>query len=83
MVIVCLILAWMLPILVLWQLSSSAIAVISQARQMHRIPCAGCAFCTGDYRLKCTVQPLTALTEAAIGCKDFDLRTASPSWDRP
>jgi hypothetical protein len=74
-----LILAWMLPILVLWQLSSFAIAVVSQARQMHRIPCAGCAFCTGDYRLKCTVQPIVALSEAAIGCVDFQPCTPSPS----
>jgi hypothetical protein len=75
MVIFFFILAWMLPILVLWQLSSFAIAIVSQARQMHRIPCAGCAFCTGDYRLKCTVQPFDALTEAAIGCTDFRSRT--------
>lgn len=75
MVVFFFILAWMLPILVLWQLSSFAIAVVAQARQMHRIPCAGCAFCTGDYRLKCTVQPFTALTEEAIGCVDFHSRS--------
>jgi hypothetical protein len=83
MVMIFLILAWMLPILVLWQLSSFAIAVVSQARQMHRIPCAGCAFCTGDYRLKCTVQPFTALTEAAIGCTDFRSRTATGLVEHP
>jgi hypothetical protein len=83
MVVFFFILAWMLPILVLWQLSSFAIAVVSQARQMHRIPCAGCAFCTGDYRLKCTVQPFDALTEAAIGCRDFQSLTPTGLIEQP
>jgi hypothetical protein len=77
------ILAWLLPILVLWQLSSFTIAVVSQARQMHRIPCAGCAFWSGDYRLKCTVQPFAALTEAAIGCTDFRSITPTSLIEHP
>jgi hypothetical protein len=66
-----LILAWLLTILVVLQLVSFGLDLIRQARQMHRIPCAGCAFCSGDYRLKCTVRPQEALTEDAIGCTDF------------
>ncbi len=29
---------------------------VAQIKRVHQIPCDRCAFCTGDYRLKCTVQ---------------------------
>lgn len=41
-------------------------------QQLHQIPCSRCAYFTGDYRLKCTVYPSQALTEEAIGCRDFE-----------
>jgi hypothetical protein len=54
---------------------------IKQGRQhlirLHTIPCSRCAFCTGDYRLKCTVHPLSACTECAIGCLDFESCSAT------
>ncbi|MEA5464750.1 hypothetical protein [Leptothoe sp. PORK10 BA2] len=40
-------------------------------RRLHQIPCSQCAYFTGDYRLKCTVNPFSALTEEAIGCVDY------------
>lgn len=49
---------------------------IARLRRLHQIPCSRCAFFTGDYRLKCTVHPLTALSEEAIGCRDFEQREA-------
>ncbi|MEO1131845.1 MAG: hypothetical protein AAFX40_03965 [Cyanobacteria bacterium J06639_1] len=41
------------------------------ARRMHQIPCPDCQYFTGEYRLKCTVCPHIALSEEAIGCRDF------------
>lgn len=45
--------------------------VVAQARKMHQIPCTKCRFFTGDYRLKCTANPLIANTEQAIDCIDY------------
>lgn len=54
-----------------WSLISCIVDVIAQGKQMHQIPCTKCRFFTGDYRLKCTVNPSVANTEEAIGCHDF------------
>ena len=43
-------------------------------RQLHQIPCSRCVYFTGDYRLKCPVHPIVALTEDAIACRDYEAR---------
>ncbi|WP_199194234.1 hypothetical protein [Pleurocapsa sp. CCALA 161] len=52
-----------------------SLAVVKQAVQhlqrLHQIPCDKCIYFTGDYRLKCTVNPTVAMSEKAIGCRDF------------
>lgn len=48
-------------------------------QQLHKIPCSRCAYFTGDYRLKCTVCPSQALTEEAIGCRDFEPASHPPT----
>ena len=50
---------------------------IAHLQRLHQIPCDRCTYFTGDYRLKCTVNPTTAMSEQAIGCRDFlqDSRT--------
>ncbi len=48
-------------------------------RQLHQIPCSRCAYFTGDYRLKCTVHPSEALTEEALGCRDFEATSSFPT----
>ncbi|TWH43186.1 hypothetical protein [Dulcicalothrix desertica] len=47
----------------------------SHVKKLHQIPCTNCDFFTNDYRLKCTINPLTACTEEAIGCRDFEYKT--------
>jgi hypothetical protein len=47
-----------------------------QVARMHQVPCDRCAYFTGDYNLKCTVNPYWALTEEAIGCRDFECATS-------
>lgn len=54
-----------------WSLISCVLDVIAQAKKMHQIPCTKCRFFTGDYRLKCTVNPAVANTEQAIDCSDY------------
>ncbi|NET08762.1 MAG: hypothetical protein F6K16_29510, partial [Symploca sp. SIO2B6] len=39
---------------------------IQHLKRLHQVPCSGCTYFTGDYRLKCTVHPIIALTEEAI-----------------
>ena len=57
--------------LVGWTLIRFVLDVLAQARKMHQIPCTKCRFFTGDYHLKCTVNPSTANTEQAIDCSDY------------
>lgn len=58
-----------------WSLISFVIDIVAQAKRMHQIPCTRCCFFTGDYRLKCTVNPSLANTEQAIGCGDYQETT--------
>lgn len=46
-------------------------------KRLHEIPCSGCDFFTNDYRLKCTIHPCKACSEEAIGCIDFEAKTAN------
>lgn len=45
---------------------------VANVRRMHRIPCANCRYATSDHRLKCSVHPSVAFSEAAISCQDFE-----------
>ncbi|MFH7029987.1 MAG: hypothetical protein ACHBN1_32635 [Heteroscytonema crispum UTEX LB 1556] len=47
----------------------------SQVQRLHQIPCYKCDFFTNDPHLKCTVNPITACTEEALGCRDFEPKT--------
>ncbi|MEM8613340.1 MAG: hypothetical protein AAGF93_15070 [Cyanobacteria bacterium P01_H01_bin.105] len=55
----------------LWQVLHTLREGTNYVRRLHQIPCSRCAYFTGDYRLKCTVNPMSALTEEAIGCTDY------------
>ena len=57
--------------LVLSKMISSMSEGINYLKKIHQIPCSNCAYFTGDYRLKCPLNPVTALTESAIDCGDF------------
>ena len=54
-----------------WRLLKTLQQGTSYVRRLHNIPCSRCAYFTGDYRLKCTVHPTSALTEEAIDCMDY------------
>ena len=57
-----------------WRLIAIARIAVRHLQRLHQIPCSKCAYFTGDYRLKCTVQPMIAMSEEAIGCRDFHYR---------
>ena len=54
-----------------WRLIAIAKQAVQHLQRLHQVPCDKCVYFTGDYRLKCTVNPTTAMSEAAIGCRDF------------
>ncbi len=64
--------AWGLVVLTLWQLVAISCDGLKQARIMHQVPCARCRYFTHSPLLKCPVHPQTALSEAAIGCDDYE-----------
>jgi hypothetical protein len=69
--ILCAFCAWTIIILSATTVWFTVIKGTTHLRRLHQIPCAGCEFFTNDYRLKCTVHPIKACSEEAIGCIDF------------
>lgn len=61
-----------------WRLITVVKRGVNHLKRMHQIPCSSCAYFTGDYRLKCTVNPMVALSEAAIGCRDYTYTSDRP-----
>ncbi len=61
------ILAWWI-----WGLLKSLMSVARHVQRLHQIPCDRCIYCTREWHLKCTVHPLTAFSEQAIGCRDYE-----------
>jgi hypothetical protein len=79
MVLIYLVLAWLLIAVMIYQSYVTVQQGSQYLRRLHSIPCSRCVFCTGDYRLKCTVNPHHACTETAIGCRDFESRSVASS----
>lgn len=69
---ICFTSAWLLVALTAWSILSAMRDGVKTVEQLHKIPCSDCQFFTGDYHLKCTVHPHSALSEAAINCSDFE-----------
>ncbi|NCJ07286.1 hypothetical protein GS597_12370 [Synechococcales cyanobacterium C] len=68
---VCAALAWLLVVLGSVSLGRSLRNGWLVSKRLHQIPCSHCRFFTGNYLLKCSVHPQTALSEAAIHCQDY------------
>jgi len=74
---VCFFFAWGLTFMFAWSLWTAIRDSAAITKRMHQIPCPNCQFFTGDYRLKCTVQPSIANSEEAINCNDYQPKTNS------
>ena len=59
--------------LMIWRSYQTTKKAVNYVQRLHKIPCSNCLYFTGDYRLKCTVHPIMALSEEAIDCRDFEL----------
>ncbi|MEX0270262.1 hypothetical protein AB3R30_14050 [Leptolyngbyaceae cyanobacterium UHCC 1019] len=70
----CFVAAWLIVLLMVWNLWMAVRDAVTLTQKMHQIPCSNCRFFTSNYQLKCTVHPSNALTEEAINCPDFDPR---------
>ncbi|MCA1990615.1 MAG: hypothetical protein LDL41_01005 [Coleofasciculus sp. S288] len=79
---VCFCLTWGLIVLLGWTVWSAMRDSVAVAKRMHQIPCSNCQFFTDDYRLKCTVHPSIANSEAAINCLDYRSQTQQLSASR-
>ena len=67
-----------------YSLGNTSVEGWKQLRRMHQVPCSRCMYFTGDYNLKCSVRPCDALTEQAIGCRDFEIVTRKrPRFENP
>jgi hypothetical protein len=66
--------AWLFIFLLIWSLFSTLTKGAAQVKRLHQIPCSHCQFFSGDYHLKCTIRPSTALSEEAINCIDYQPR---------
>jgi hypothetical protein len=62
-------------VLVSWRFIKISQKAFNHLQRLHQVPCSNCVFFTGDYRLKCTVKPLIAMSEDAIGCRDFIVKS--------
>jgi len=68
----CFVVAWATILFAAWSIWSAMRDSVQRAQRMHQIPCADCQFFSGNYLLKCPLHPKEALSEAAIGCRDFE-----------
>lgn len=63
--------SWLLFLMLISNIFRAIADTISRAKKMHQIPCSKCKYFTNNYRLKCTIKPNLANTEAAISCPDY------------
>ncbi len=68
---ICFVVAWGIVLIVGWSILAALRDGVKQVKQLHQIPCANCQFFTNSYYLKCPVHPSMALSEEAIGCRDY------------
>ncbi|MDB9524995.1 hypothetical protein PN498_03265 [Oscillatoria sp. CS-180] len=45
---------------------------VQQLRRLHQIPCDRCVYHTGSPYLRCPVNPLSAFSENALCCQDYE-----------
>ncbi|MEM6519051.1 MAG: hypothetical protein AAF722_06920 [Cyanobacteria bacterium P01_C01_bin.70] len=66
------VLIWTVMLYFLWSLIMTLRDGVKHLQQLHRIPCDRCRYYTGSHYLKCPVHPVTAFSQDAIECQDFE-----------
>lgn len=77
----CFVVAWATLAFGAWSVWAAMRDGVRRAKQMHQIPCSDCRYFSGNYLLKCPLHPKEALSEAAIGCRDFE--SSKMEWPLP
>jgi hypothetical protein len=75
----CIVSIWALLVGLFWAIGVAVQDGVQRLKRLHQVPCDRCLYFTGDYRLKCTIHPCKALTEEAIGCRDYELTSRHPT----
>ena len=75
--IVCAFCSWVIVILSSFSIWVTFKKGTNHLKRLHQVPCHNREFFTNDYRLKCTVNPVKACSEEAIGCIDFEPKTCN------
>ena len=70
--VICFVFLWSAIALAVWHLFTGLRQGVKTVKRLHQIPCADCRYATCSYHLKCSVQPVIAFSEEAIGCQDFE-----------
>lgn len=70
---ICFVCAWAFVLLLFSRLFALLQDTTRHATLLHQIPCSRCRFFSDTHPLKCTVHPTIAMTEAAIGCPDYQV----------
>jgi hypothetical protein len=73
----CAVCAWAILLFTICSVWRTLSKGTNYVKMLHQIPCASCEYFTNDYRLKCTVHPKKACSLEALGCIDFEIKTAS------
>ncbi|MEM1290620.1 MAG: hypothetical protein AAGH67_03945 [Cyanobacteria bacterium P01_H01_bin.162] len=81
---VCPMMIWAVMLVFFWSVMIAIKDGVAYIRKLHQIPCDRCLYYTGTHYLKCPVNPCIALSEAAIGCRDFEpMAKRQPQLRRP
>ncbi|MCU0525653.1 MAG: hypothetical protein MUF72_12605 [Elainella sp. Prado103] len=80
---ICFAVAWLVVIMMVWNLWAAGRDAVNNAQQMHKIPCANCQFFTDTHYLKCPVHPTIALSKDAIDCPDYQSSGYASFLDKP
>ena len=64
--------AWCFIAMISWQAFTLFRDGAEKVQTLHQIPCDRCIYHTESAMLKCTVHPITAFSEDAIRCSDFE-----------
>jgi len=62
---------WTVLTIVGWGIWQTLRDTFKYTSELHSIPCSKCQYYTNNHRLKCTLHPKMAMSEAAIDCPDF------------
>jgi len=69
---ICLVVAWLVVLSAVANAIAGIRAAARRFQAAHSIPCSRCVYFTGDHRLKCSIDPIAAGSEAAIDCPHYE-----------